>query len=37
MGEIRNAYDILVKTLKGKDHSEDLGVESKILQWILGK
>jgi hypothetical protein len=31
MGEMRNAYKILVGKLKGRDHSEDL-----ILEWILG-
>jgi hypothetical protein len=38
MGEMRNAYKILVGNLKGRDYSEDLGVDRKILlQWILGK
>jgi hypothetical protein len=38
MGEMRNAYTILVENLKGRDHSEDLGVDGKIiLEWILGK
>jgi hypothetical protein len=37
MGEI-NAYKILVGYLKGRDHSEDLGVDGRIiLQWILRK
>jgi hypothetical protein len=28
----------LLENLKGKDHSEDLGVDRKIiLEWILGK
>jgi hypothetical protein len=37
MGEIRNAYSILVNP-KGRGHSEDLGVDGKIiLEWILGK
>jgi hypothetical protein len=36
MGEIRNAYKILVGNLKGRDHSEDLGVEATIiLEWML--
>jgi hypothetical protein len=30
MGVLRNAYSILVGNLKGRDHSEDLGVEGKI-------
>jgi hypothetical protein len=35
---MRNAYKILVIQLKGKDHSEDLGIYGKImLKWILGK
>jgi len=27
MGEIRNAYNITVRNLKGKCHSEDLGTD----------
>jgi hypothetical protein len=35
MGEVRNAYKI--ENLKGRDYSEDLGVDCKIiLEWILG-
>jgi hypothetical protein len=30
MGEMRNAYEVSVKTLKRKDHSEDLGVDGKV-------
>jgi hypothetical protein len=31
-------YRILVESLKGGDHSEDLGVDVRItLRWILGK
>jgi hypothetical protein len=30
MGEMRNAYKILVRKLKGRDHSEDLGIDGKI-------
>jgi hypothetical protein len=37
MGEIRNPYKILVGNLKGRDHSEDLGIDEKISEWILGK
>jgi hypothetical protein len=38
MGEMKNAYNILVGNLKGRDHSEDLGTDGKIiLEWILGK
>jgi hypothetical protein len=39
MGDMKNAYKIfLSKNLKGRDASEDLGVDRKIiLEWILGK
>jgi hypothetical protein len=38
MGGVRNAYKILFGNLKGRDHSEDLHVDGKIiLEWILGK
>jgi hypothetical protein len=38
MGEMRNAYNIFVENLKGRDHSEDIGVDgTMILEWILGK
>jgi hypothetical protein len=38
MGGMRNAFGILVGKLKERDHSEDLGVDGKlILEWILGK
>jgi hypothetical protein len=37
MGEVRNAYNILVGKSEEKNHSEDLGVDGKIiLEWILG-
>jgi hypothetical protein len=31
MGEMRNAYKILVRNLNRKDHLEDLGVDRKII------
>jgi hypothetical protein len=35
---MENAYKILVGNLKGRDHSEDLGVGGRIiLEQILGK
>jgi len=38
MGVMRNAYKILIENLKGREHSEDLGVDGKIiLEWILGE
>jgi hypothetical protein len=30
-GDIRNAYKILVGKLKGKEHTEDLSVDGKII------
>jgi hypothetical protein len=37
MGEMRNAYRVLIGNLKGRDHSDDVGVDRKIiLEWILG-
>jgi hypothetical protein len=30
-GEMRNAYKILVENLKGRDHSEDLSIDVKII------
>jgi uncharacterized protein YjcR len=36
MGETRNAYKFFVQSLNGGEHSEDLGVDVKIiLKWIL--
>jgi hypothetical protein len=38
MREMRDAYRSLVGNLKGRDYSEDLGVDGKIiLERILGK
>jgi hypothetical protein len=38
MEEVRNAYKILSDNLKERDHSEDLGIDAKIiLEWILGE
>jgi hypothetical protein len=38
MEQTRNAYNILLENLKGRDHSEELGVDGKIiLGWISGK
>jgi hypothetical protein len=38
MGIIRNSYNILVVKLKGRDYSEDLDVDERmILEWIIGK
>jgi len=36
-GRDENIYKILVGKLKGRDHSEDLGVDGKILEWMSGK
>jgi hypothetical protein len=37
-GETRNAHRILLQSVKGRDHSKDLGVDGRIiLKWILGK
>jgi hypothetical protein len=38
MGEVRNAYRTLVGNLKGRDHSEELVVDERImLECILEK
>jgi hypothetical protein len=37
MGEMRNAYTILVGTPEWKRPLEDLHVNGKLLKWILGK
>jgi hypothetical protein len=38
IGEMRNAFKILVDNLKGRDHLEDLAVDGRIiLKWILNK
>jgi hypothetical protein len=38
MGEVRNAYNILVGMPEGKRYSEDKDVYGRIiLEWILGK
>jgi hypothetical protein len=35
---MRNAYKIFIGNPKGRDYSEDLGVDARIiLEWILGK
>jgi hypothetical protein len=31
MGEMRNAYSIWLENLKGIDHSEDLGIDGRII------
>jgi hypothetical protein len=35
---VRNAYNVLVESLKGRVHSEDLGVDGRIiLEWVVEK
>jgi hypothetical protein len=37
MGVVRNVYKIMSRNVKGRDHSEDIGVDGKIiLECILG-
>jgi hypothetical protein len=31
MGEMRNVYKTLVGSLKGKDHSEDFGIDGSVI------
>jgi hypothetical protein len=31
MERMRNAYKILVGSLRGRDHSEDLGIDEKLI------
>jgi hypothetical protein len=36
MGEMRNTFCILVENMKGRDHSEDIDVDGRIiLTWSL--
>jgi hypothetical protein len=38
MGEMRNVRTLLSENLKGRDHSEDLGVDGEIiLEWVMGE
>jgi hypothetical protein len=38
IGEMRNAYKMLVGNLKGGDHLEELSVDGKtLLEWMLEK
>jgi hypothetical protein len=38
MGEMRNAYKILIENVEERENSEDVGIDEKvILAWILGK
>jgi hypothetical protein len=38
MGEMRNAHSILVGKLKGRDHSEHVGIDVRIIsEWVLAK
>jgi hypothetical protein len=35
--EMRNAYTVWIGNLEGKNHSEDLGVDGRMSERILGK
>jgi hypothetical protein len=38
MGEMRNAYKISIRRLKGREHLEDLKSDGRIIfKWILWK
>jgi hypothetical protein len=38
MGEMTNAYNVLIGKVEGKDYMEDLGVDGRmLLEWILRK
>jgi hypothetical protein len=37
MGHDKNSCIILVRKPEGKNHLEDVSVDGKILEWILGK
>jgi hypothetical protein len=35
MRQIRNSHKTWLENLKGRDHLEDLGINGKILEWML--
>jgi hypothetical protein len=38
VGEMRNAYSILIGKPEGKNHPADVGIHGRIIsEWILGK
>jgi hypothetical protein len=38
MRDVMNAYSIWLENLKGRNHSEDLSIDGRIiLEWIFGK
>jgi hypothetical protein len=37
MGDMRNVYNVFVRRQKGRDLSEDMDINGKILNWILRK